>query len=96
MDPFSPFRHPTLLSTMLLLGFYQDAAIRPSLSPSLAALLSISAPSKRTSCQRGPCHRTSHRDALPPRDFFSFAGKLHEDGGMEILPSKDKGKRVGI
>lgn len=96
MDPFSPFRHLSLLSTMLLLGFYQDAAIRPSLSPSLAALLSISAPSRRTSSQHGPCRRTSHRDALSPRDFFSFAGKLHEDGGMAILPSKDKGKRVGV
>lgn len=74
MNPFSLFRHFTLLSTMLLLGFYSGCCDQTILfTISLAALLFISTPLKHTNCHHWLCRLHIANRHLPPRDFPSLA-----------------------
>lgn len=74
VNPFSLFRHFTLLSTTLLLGFYPGCCNQTILfTISLAALLFISAPLKHTNCQHWLCPLHISNRHLPPRDFPSSA-----------------------
>lgn len=74
VNPFSLFRHFTLLSTMLLLGFYSGCCDQTILfTNSLAALLFMSTPLKHTNCQHWLCRLHIANRHLPPRDFPSLA-----------------------